>query len=176
MLRRAVVFTVFTAAACAPASPPAVMPATAPAGAVTTDRITAARQDASAFFRAPQAGQPAQAARAIADLEFLASAVPTDPRWQTASANALTQLSQARDQGRRALGVAPRADAQAVIDGLLGASRGLEANDRAAVAQALPRNVFTLGPDQTVQRLAAPPRIPSASGALLALSAGPSPR
>ena len=172
MLRRSVLLTVLAAAACAPATPPPTLPA-GPSGTVTTDPITVARQNAAAFFMSPQAGKPAEAARAIADIEFLAGAVPSDPRWQTASANALTQLAQARDQARRALGIPRQASAQAVIDGLMSAATALEANDRAGVARALPRTVFTAGPEQTVRRLATPPRIPSASAALGALAAGP---
>ena len=176
MFRRSVLLAVLAAAACAPQPPPPTLPGGAPEGAVTTDRITSARQDAAAFFRAPQAGQPARAARAIADIEFLAGAVPADPRWQTASANAMTQLVQARNQARNALGIPATAQAQAVIDGLMAAATALDANDRAAVARALPRAVFTAGPDQTVRRLGQPPRIPSASAALAALAAGPSGR
>jgi hypothetical protein len=173
MLRRTVLLTVLAAAACAPATPPPTLPSSGgAAGAVTTDPITAARQNASAFFRAPQANKPADAARAIADIEFLAGAVPSDPRWQSQSGNAVTQLAQARNEARRALGIAPQAGAQAVIDGLMSAATALEANDRAGVARALPRNVFTAGPEQTVRRLATPPRVPSASAALYALAAG----
>ncbi len=171
MLRRSVLLTVLAAAACAPATPPPTLPA-GPSGAVTTDPITVARQNAAAFFMSPQAGKPAEAARAIADIEFLAGAVPSDPRWQSQSGNAVTQLAQARNEARRALGIAPQAGAQAVIDGLMSAATALEANDRAGVARALPRNVFTAGPEQTVRRLATPPRVPSASAALYALAAG----
>lgn len=171
MLRRSVLLTVLAAAACAPAAPPPTLPG-GPSGSVTTDPITSARQNAAAFFGSPQAGKPAEAARAIADIEFLAGAVPSDPRWQSQSGNATTQLVQARDQARSALGIPRGADAQAVIDGLMSAATALEANDRAGVARALPRTVFTAGPDQTVRRLATPPRIPSASAALYALGAG----
>ncbi|MBR0678985.1 hypothetical protein GXW74_00660 [Roseomonas eburnea] len=173
MLRRFVLAAVLAAAACAPAQPPPTMPSAAMPTAVTTDPITQARQGAASFFRAPQAGQPAQAARAIANMEYLAEAVPADPVWQTARSSSLVGLAQAKNEGRRALGIPASAPSQAVIDGLLAAATALEANDRAGVARALPSNVFTAGPDQTVRRLSQPPRIPSASGALAALSLGP---
>ncbi|MBR0671858.1 hypothetical protein [Neoroseomonas soli] len=174
MLRRSALLTALAVAACAPAQPPPTLGTPAGQGAVTTDQIVTARQDAAAFFARPQAGQPAAAARAIADIEYLAGAVPTDPRWQTAGAGAVTQLAQARSEARRALGIPANAPAQQVIDGLQGAAAALDANDRAAVARALPRGVFTAGPDQTVRRLSQPPRVPSASGALFALAAGSS--
>ncbi len=175
MLRRSVLLSALAAAACTSSAPPPTMPATAGGPAVTSDPITTARLGASEFFRSPQAGQPAAAARAIADIEFLADRVPSDPLWQTARASALTGLAQSRDEARRALGIPARASGQAVIDGLTSAATALEANDRAAVARALPRNVFTAGPEQTVRRLSAPPRVPSATGALAALSLGPGP-
>lgn len=172
MMRRAMLLVLLTAAACAPETPAPTMQGAAPEGGVTADPISAARQHAAEFFRAPQAGQPAKAARAIADLEFLAGAVPADPRWQTAGAGALTQLTQARNEARRALAIPANAPAQAVIDGLMAAATALDANDRAGVTRALPRSVFTAGPDQTVGRLSQPPRIRSASGALAGLAVG----
>lgn len=176
MLRRSILLTALVAAGCAPSQPPPTLPGPGSRGAVTPDPITTARQNAAEYFRNPQAGQPARAARAIADIEFLAGAVPADPLWQTASGNALTLLSQSRNEARRALGVPASAQSQAVIDGLMAAAAALDANDRAAVARALPRSVFTAGPQQTVRRLSQPPRVPSASGALGALALGPSGR
>lgn len=173
MLRRSILLTALAVAACAPAQPPPSLPGAGTGASVTTDPISVARQNAVEFFRAPQAGQPAKAARAIADIEFLAGAVPSDPRWQTASPSALTQLSQARSEARAALGIPATAQSQAVIDGLMAAATALEANDRAAVARALPRNVFTAGPDQTVRRLSQPPRVRSATAALGGLALGP---
>lgn len=176
MLRRTVLFGVLAIAACGPTAPPPTIPTSAAPGPRITDPIVRAGQNATAFFRAPQANQPAAAARAIADLEFLAGAVPADPRWQTASGSAQVQLIQARNQARTALGIPRTAPAQGVIDGLTRAADALDANDRAAAAQALPRGIFTAGPEQTLRRLAQPPRVPSASAALAALAIGPSPR
>ncbi len=174
MIRRTVLLGVLGLSACGPTAPPPTIPISAAPGERVIDPITRAGNNATAFFRRPQPNQPAAAARAIADIEFLAGAVPVDPRWQTSAA--AVPLAQARNQGRQALGIPASAPAQGVIDGLTRAADALDANDRAAAAQALPRAIFTAGPEQTLRRLATPPRIPSASAALAAVAAGPSQR
>lgn len=171
MDRRKLVLGVLAVAACSPTTPPPTMPAAAP-GSVTADPIRSAMLEAAGYFRRPQPNQPAATARAIADIEFLAETVPRDPRWQASPAQALTQLQQARSEGRRALGIPASAPPQSVIDGLQAAATALDANDRAALAPALPRSIFSAGPDATVQRLSAPPRIPSAGAALASLGGG----
>jgi hypothetical protein len=174
MIRRTVLLGVLGLSACGPTAPPPTIPISAAPGERVIDPITRAGNNATAFFRRPQPNQPAAAARAIADIEYLAGAVPVDPRWQTSAA--AVPLAQARNQGRQALGIPASAPAQGVIDGLTRAADALDANDRAAAAQALPRAIFTAGPEQTLRRLATPPRIPSASAALAAVAAGPSQR
>jgi hypothetical protein len=174
MLRRTVILGALTVAACGPTAPPPTIPVSAAPGERVIDPIVRAGNNATAFFRRPQPNQPAAAARAIADIEFLAGTVPTDARWQTSGA--AVQLVQARNQGRQALGIPSSAPAQGVIDGLTRAADALDANDQAAAAQALPRSIFTAGPQQTIRRLAQPPRIPTASAALAALALGPGPR
>lgn len=173
MIRRTVLLGLLAVAACGPTTPPPTIPVSDAPGSRVIDPIVSAGQNAGAFFRAPQANQPAAAARAIADLEFLAGAVPADPRWQTSSSMAQTQLIQARNQARAALGVPRNAASQQVIDALTAAANALDAGDRAAAAQALPRSIFTAGPQATLARLARPPRVPSAGAALASLAAGP---
>jgi hypothetical protein len=175
MIRRTVILGALAVAACGPVTPPPTIPAADAPGSRVIDPIVRAGQNAQGFFDRPQPGQPAAAARAIADLEFLAGAVPADPRWQTSSSMAQVQLLQARNQARAALGVPRSAASQAVIDALTAAADALDANDRAAAGRSLPGTLFTAGPDQTLRRLAQPPRVPSASAALAALSAGPEP-
>ncbi len=164
--------------ACGPVQPPPTLPAPlAPEGGlVTRDPVVVVGQQASTFFRSPQPGQPAAAARAIAELEWLADTVPNNPTWQTAGGTALTALGSARWEARTAIGVPSSAPAQPVINGLAAAAQAIDANDRAALARALPRAVFPLGPEATVQRLAAPPSVPSAMLALAGLSRGPQPQ
>jgi len=174
MIRRTVILGALAVAACTSAAPPPVLP-TPGSELRVRDPITVAGQNAGTFFRSPQPNQPAAAARAIADIEFLAGALPADQRWASSSSLAQLQLNQARAQARSALGIPRAAPAQGVIDGLMAAATALDANDRAAVARALPRGIFTAGPDQTVRRLSQPPRMPSAAAALGSVAAGPGP-
>ncbi|NMJ41579.1 hypothetical protein GWK16_10030 [Roseomonas sp. JC162] len=169
---------VLAVAACGPVEPPATLPQglSLQSGLVTRDPVIVIGQDVGEFFRAPQPGQPAAAARAIAELEWLAATIPTNPRWQTANATALTALAQARFEARRALGIPQSAPAQPVINGLAGAAFAIADNDRAELTRALPRALFTLGPEGTVAALAAPPAVPSAMLAMAGLAPGPQPR
>lgn len=159
-------------AACAgqPAAPPAQAPS--PASAVTTDPIRAMAFDASGWFARPRANQPAQAARAIAEIEFLAVEVPRSPHFASRSPTGQTQLLQARNEARRELAVPANADGSAVMRALRDAATALEANDRAAAQAALPTSLFTAGPAATIQRLSRPPRVPSARSALSSLTMG----
>lgn len=165
-------------AACGPLEPPVTLPPglSLQPGLVTRDPVVVIAQDVAEFFSAPQPGQPAAAARAIAELEWLAATVPGDPRWQTANATALTALTQARFEARRALGIPQRAPAQPVINGLAGAAFAIADANPAELARALPPSLFTLGPEGTVASLSAPPAVPSAMLALAGLAPGPQPR
>lgn len=156
MHRRSVLLLVLLTAACAPQAP---VP-TLPGAPVAADPVVPVGQSMAAFFRNPQPNQPAEAARAIAELEWLADSLPHNPRWNQASSVGLNGLQQARWAARRALGIPEGAPAQAVINGLVAAARAIEANDQAALARALPRRVFPLGPQETVSRLSAPPQVP----------------
>ena len=68
-------------------------------------------------------GQPAAMARAIADMEFLAAALPFDPRYQQRDPLLPWQLAQGRAEWRAALGIPPSQPAQPVIEGLYAMSR-----------------------------------------------------
>jgi hypothetical protein len=127
-------------------------------------------QDIAAFYRSPEPGKPAAAARAIAEIEWLAAYLPASPRMMGASAQGLNELVLARNEARAALGIPARTPAQPVINGLAAAAVAIAANDTAGMARALPRSVFPLGPEETVRRLAAPPPNRNIMAALAALS------
>ncbi len=175
MIRRSALLLGLAVAACAPEGPPATLPQSLGGSQALfgRDPVVVVGQSVASFFRSPQPNQPAAAARAIAELEWLADTVPRNPRWQTGAAAGLTELAQARDQARTALGIPSNAPAQGVINGLAGAAGAIEANDRAALTRALPPAIFPLGPQATVQRLSAPPSVPSAMSAYWALARGP---
>lgn len=172
MIRRtALLLTLLATAACTPPGPPPTLPGMSDA-MVGRDPIVTVGQSVVGFFRNPQANQPAEAARAIAELEWLADTLPNNPRWQTASGTGLNELAQARWEARHALGIPSSAPAQAVINGLSAASTAIEANNQTALAAALPRNIFTLGPAGTVQKLSQPPSVPSVMQAAWSLANG----
>jgi len=173
MIRPLAICAVLFLGACA-AEPPAqvTLPTgTTPRG-IVLDETVAVGQDIAAFYRRPQPGQPAAAARAIAEIEWLAAFLPNSPRMVGASPAGLNQLQLARNEARAALGIPTRAPTQPIINGLSAAAAAIEANDSAAVARALPRATFPLGPEETVRRLAAPPPNRNIMSALQALSIG----
>jgi hypothetical protein len=116
-------------------------------------------------FAAPGSivGQPALAARAAAQLEYLIVEIPTGPRWRGFSPNVSLELEQARPELRSALGINPTAPPQAVIDSLYAASRALTTGDRAAVERILVPPIYPAGPVITLQRLSAMPILPHAN-------------
>jgi len=139
----------------------AVLPRDAVIGAGDPAR-TAVLTTSSIFQeRAPAAGQPAAAARAIAQMEFLAVDLPQNNAFTNASPNLRYQLAQARSEWRGVLGIAPGASAQPVINALYAASRALEAGQPDAAAAALPPALFSRGGSATLAQLNALPRMPS---------------
>lgn len=156
-------------AGCAQPSPQAqrdwvTLPADAVAGAGDPTRA-AILSTASAFGNpASIAGRPADAARAVAQLEYLASEIPTGARWREFDPTVGIALRQARQEERAALGISQEAAPQAVIDALFATSRALRAGDEPAVARILVPPAFPNGPT-TLQRLANLPYLPTANQA-----------
>lgn len=163
----AIVLPLLGVAACAmpPAAPSVSLPNDAFAGA--GDETRSAIFSTAAAFSSPSvlANQPAEAARAVAQLEYLAVEIPTGPRWVGVSPNVATALVAARNEARAALGIAPNAPPQAVIDQLYQASRALRAGDQAAAERSLSPTVFQGGGASTLSRLAALPPMPQANHA-----------
>ncbi|GGC48065.1 hypothetical protein GCM10011504_28130 [Siccirubricoccus deserti] len=144
--------------AVAPASH-AVLPNDAVVGA--GDPTRAAIIGSAYAFASPgtMAGRPDAAARAAAQVEFLATEIPAGPRWTGYDRLVGQELVAARDELRLALGVAPDAPPQVVVDALYNASRALRSGDQAAAALALPGPVFRDGP-ATLARLGDLPPLP----------------
>ena len=155
-----------TLAACAPVPPPWVtLPPDLIQGAGDPSR--AAILEAAAAFGNPASlqGQPARAARAVAELEYLAVAIPYYPRWQNFAAGIGVSLQQARAEARAALGIPTDAAPQAVMDGLFNAARFLRASDQAGALAALAPPTFSLGGAETLARLGNLPALPDAGPA-----------
>lgn len=122
---------------------------------------------------AQYAGRPAEAMRALVQLEFLADALATDPRYAPeVQPTVLFPLRQAREEARAVLGIAPGAPPDVVIDALRRAAAALDVGSpaRAEAALSVP-GVFTLAPRATLARLGDLPPLPrtrEAAGAVAA--------
>ncbi|MBV1797833.1 hypothetical protein [Siccirubricoccus sp. G192] len=145
--------------ACSAVPPYASLPADAVVGA--GDPTRAAIIGSAYAFSAPEsvAGRPDAAARAAAQVEYLATEIPSGPRWYAFNPSITAELAAARDGLRTALGISPSAPPQAVVDGLYAASRALRAGDQAGAGQALQAPVFRDG-QATLLRLASLPPLP----------------
>lgn len=112
------------------------------------------------------AGQPAEAALAVAQLEFLAQEFRTNPRYAPEVDPTVTlQLERARAEMRQFLGIAPAAPPEAVIAALRRAAEALRGGSQASAEAALQSAFFTAGPLVTLARLGAMPRLPQTGAA-----------
>jgi len=154
-------------AACAQAPLPktALLPRDAVVGAGDPARSAVFSANAVLGQAHPVTGRPADTARAIAQMEFLAVDLPQNNNLISVSSTLVPDLMTARREWRGALDIAPEAPAQAVINALFAASRALDAGQPDAAAAALPGNIFRRGGAATLAQLAAPPRLPATASA-----------
>jgi hypothetical protein len=137
---------------CGPLSPSASLPYDAALGAADPTRA-AIFSTAYAFNNPGGLGTPAIAARAAANVEYLAVSLPHDVRYGS-SPTVNLQMAAARQEMHGALGIVEGASPQLVVNGLYAASRALAAGGNEAAANALSPAVFTNG-GETLRRLAA---------------------
>lgn len=149
-------------AACAqtPLPETAHLPRDAVTGAGDPARSAAFSTNAVFAQLHPAAGRPADAARAIAQMEFLAADLPSNNNLVNASPTLVPNLQTARREWRQALDIAPDAPAQPIINALFAAGRALDAGQAETAAAALPASLFRRGGAATVTQLAALPRLP----------------
>src|SRR4051794_12810827 len=129
--------------ACGP-QPPQLYASLPPDAAIGAgDPLRAAAASTSVAFSSPQplAGRPADAARAVAQMEYLAVQMPNNPRFPGLSPTAGSQFAAARREWRGALGIPAEQPPQAVIESLYAASRALQVGRKDAAAAALPAEV-----------------------------------
>jgi len=160
-------------AACAPmGSAPMLAPAPAgtedvvlPRGANTTltDPVRyAVSQSQYNFASAPShlVGRPADAAEAAMLYEYMtAQLLGPYPRREYHPLHP-GALVEGRAELRAAIGIAPNAPAQTVIDRLWGASENIRRADRTAAITALSGPAFVLPGEEVLKRLAALPPLP----------------
>lgn len=132
--------TLLAGCASAVVPDPVRLPRDSVEGAGDPTRAAVSRSAYAFANQAALAGQPAAMARAIADMEFLAAALPFDPRFQQRDPLLPGQLAQARAEWRTALGIPEGQPAQPLIDSLYAFARGGERVDsqRAARLGAMP--------------------------------------
>ncbi len=168
---RSALITLFLLSGCAAASggPPTTVPAIVGAGPQSS--LLNIVYGAQRSFRDTRAlaGQPADAAVAVARLEYLAKEVPRDLTFYNLTNLTGPALGAARGDARRAVGIASDAPTQAVVDGLGIAAQRLVDGDETAARAALPSPTFS--PD-TLARLGMLPDLPQANAALLLLTRG----
>lgn len=152
-------------AACGPVAPPVTMPQ--PPGLVLSDPGRQAINNTAYAFgsQGVLAGRPADAALAIAQAEFLTVDLAVNQRWASFAPRVQQGFAAARAEWRQAVGIAPDAAPQAVIDGLFAARTALLAGDRRAASAALVPPAFVPGGEATLARLAALPPLPLAGRA-----------
>jgi hypothetical protein len=108
-------------------------------------------------------GLPAQGALAVAEVDYLAGDLSSNPGWAAMSSFAKMRMLQARVDIRKALGIAPDASSQAVVEAMLATQAALDAGDKAGALSALSAPIFTLGPEPTLALLGALPYIQTAN-------------
>ena len=106
------------------------------------------------------ADRPWEAAQAISEAEFLAVELNFGARWIEMSPLAKYAFIQARPEWRGAMGIAPAAEPQAVINAMTAVRYAYGAQDAAAAAAALQPPLITPGGSAAVARLSALPPLP----------------
>lgn len=151
-------------AACAAPPPGAVLPET---GLGFGDPGRGAIGNTAYAFAVPAnlAQQPAEAALAIAQAEYLAVDLTANQRWREFSPIVPMGFEQARPEWRAAIGIAPDAPPQPVIDALFAARDALLRGDATRAAAALPAPLFRDGGHAALARLAALPALPRTASA-----------
>ena len=144
-----------TVAACGPLPPPADTARLPPGVFSQLDQDVPATQYAQFAFADPSRtyGNPVAGAQAVLAMDYIAGQLNTSERWANIDAATQQLLLESRAQTRQAVGIAPKAPSQLVIDSLVAARNALAAGNEAAAAQALSNPVFTKGGQQTVQAL-----------------------
>lgn len=163
-MRIAALFLALSIAGCAPPRPVAMLPDT---GLGFGDPGRGAIGNTAYAFATPAtlAQHPAEAALAIAQAEYLAIDLIANQRWREFSPIVPMAFEQARPEWRAAVGIAPDAPPQPVIDALFAARDALQRGDAARAAAALPAPLFRDGGNAALARLATLPALPRTASA-----------
>jgi hypothetical protein len=148
-------------AACSyidPAPSTAVMP---PGALGTNGDIDTRSLDIAAYsFGRVMRNNPADAADAIAALDYMGGELNTNPRWIGMDPLTRAQMLQARETLRSYVGISQAAPSQAVVDTMLALAQAYRAGDKAGVQQLLANPIFTVPPAEVQAHLAYIPLMP----------------
>jgi hypothetical protein len=156
---------VVTVAACASEVIPDT--ATMPSGAPNTNGDIELRSlDIAAYdFAHPIKGDPAQAAEAIAAVDYMGGKLNTSPRWVIMPSLYRAEMLQSRGIMRQFVGISPTAPSQAVVDTTVALAQAYRAQDQNAVQRLLASPIFTAPPNEVEARLDDVPLMPVVNAA-----------
>jgi hypothetical protein len=171
-----VLASVWMAAGCSALGPMAWPPKDGPARVATPslppmvygvylDNDVGAINFAAWAFATPSntRGNPAEAARAIIAVEYLAGELVDNPRWVEIDSNTKFRLRQARDAVRQVVGIRDDAPPQVVVDALLAFVADMGSGDVATASAVLAAPLFSRGPQATFETLANLPYVQQAN-------------
>ena len=152
-------------AACGPLPPPTDTAQLPPGVFGPLDQDIPATQYAQYAFAdaARTYGNPAAGAEAVLAMDYIAGELNTSPRWANIAATTQLELLQARKDVRAAVGIAPNARSQLVVDSLMAARNDLAAGNQAAAVAALTNPAFPAGGAAAVLALTNLPYVQSAN-------------
>ena len=156
MMRPWLVLWALIPAACGPLPAPVDTAQLPPGLFGGSDQDVAAVQFAQyAFADASRTyGDASAGAQAVLAMDYIAGALSTAPRWASIPAGTQSELLQARQATRAAVGIAPNAPSQLVVDSLVSARQKLLSGDQPGAQAALASPAFSLPPAETLQKLA----------------------
>ncbi len=152
-------------AACASETLPDT--ATMPYGALNTNGDIDIRSlNVAAYdFAYPIKDDPAEAAEAIAAVDYMGGKLNTSPRWVIMPSLYRAQMLQARIILRQFVGISPTAPSQAVVDTMLALAQAYRAQDQSEVQRLLSAPIFSVPTAEVVARLDDVPLIPEVNNA-----------
>lgn len=164
----ALVMGLMLVTACAPMPPPeAVALPQSAEGPGIGDPTRGAILASSHAFGSPAnlAGDPAAAAEALAQLEYLTVELGFGGAWRDMNPLVSVELRQARAEARAALGFRQDATAQVAVDSLYGAAAALRQGDRAEARMRIAALTSPGQADRALAQLAELPPLPRAAAA-----------
>ena len=151
--------------ACGPLPPPADTARLPPGVFSPLDQDIPATEYAQYAFSDPARtyGNPVAGAQAVLAMDYIAGELNTSPRWENIPATTQLQLLQGRRATRAAVGIAPNAPSQLVVDSLVAARNDLAGGNVPAAEAALSNPAFPLGGSRTIKVLGNLPYIQMAN-------------